>query len=335
MKNTVTTRDIAEASGYNQSTVSRALRNDAKINEATRKKIQEVAEALGYRPDPVLSALAMRRRGHDNKQANTITYVGNFGNAFKHAQEGARKGIRVEAEAMGYIYDEFDLSEYQDHKWACSILYNRGSHGIIVGPTLQEDAKLEIDWDLFYGVQCHLGFNEPEQDTVLPDMYNAMRLVWEQLWAHGYRRIGFAMPGGGVNFRDSYKISAFLFCENHYLGAGHHLPIFKGLEADSGAFFDWFEKEQPEVIIGMNNTSLKWLTERGVSVPEEVGFVSLRCVDNSDVTGIVEDLVALGRSAMHLLDSKIRNNLKGLLEQLTITSVGGRWHSGNTIRNKH
>ena len=54
---------LARVAGVHQSTVSRALRRDRSIPAATRQRIQALADKLGYRPHPLVSALvALRRR---------------------------------------------------------------------------------------------------------------------------------------------------------------------------------------------------------------------------------------------------------------------------------
>ena len=57
---TATMRDIAEATGVSQSTVSRVLsgtRTTVPIAEATRKRVMESARRLGYRPNPLARGL--------------------------------------------------------------------------------------------------------------------------------------------------------------------------------------------------------------------------------------------------------------------------------------
>src|SRR6218665_3923840 len=57
----VTLRDIAKEIGVTPMTVSRALRNQTRISEAMRAKIQAKAAELGYQPDPALTALVHYR----------------------------------------------------------------------------------------------------------------------------------------------------------------------------------------------------------------------------------------------------------------------------------
>lgn len=57
----VTIYDIARLTGYNPGTVSRALNNDPRIRDNTRKKIREAGEKLGYVPNHAAKSLITGR----------------------------------------------------------------------------------------------------------------------------------------------------------------------------------------------------------------------------------------------------------------------------------
>jgi Bacterial regulatory proteins, lacI family len=57
----VTTNDIAAATGYASSTVSRALSRPNRVNTATRASIEEVARSLDYVPNTHARALTSGR----------------------------------------------------------------------------------------------------------------------------------------------------------------------------------------------------------------------------------------------------------------------------------
>jgi len=61
-----TSFDIAARAGVSQPTVSRALRGDKSVNEATRKRIEAIAQQLNYTVDKNASSL---RRGQSNTLA--------------------------------------------------------------------------------------------------------------------------------------------------------------------------------------------------------------------------------------------------------------------------
>lgn len=56
-------RDVARAAGVSITTVSHALNDKAGVSDATRQRVREVADRLGYRPDPRGRHLASGRTG--------------------------------------------------------------------------------------------------------------------------------------------------------------------------------------------------------------------------------------------------------------------------------
>lgn len=60
-KRPLTLRDVSEASGVSEMTVSRVLRNRGDVSDATRQKVLEAAKALGYVPNKIAGALASQR----------------------------------------------------------------------------------------------------------------------------------------------------------------------------------------------------------------------------------------------------------------------------------
>ena len=60
MQRKPTSFDIAHLAGVSQPTVSRALRGGTGVNEATRKRIEAIAQKLNYRVDKAASNLRSR-----------------------------------------------------------------------------------------------------------------------------------------------------------------------------------------------------------------------------------------------------------------------------------
>jgi LacI family transcriptional regulator len=56
----VTSHDVARAAGVSQSTVSRALRNDSRVTEATKERVRAAVAQLGYVPSDVGRSLVTR-----------------------------------------------------------------------------------------------------------------------------------------------------------------------------------------------------------------------------------------------------------------------------------
>ena len=57
----LTLRDVSEASGVSEMTVSRVLRGRGDVSEATRERVLKVAKELGYVPNKIAGALASQK----------------------------------------------------------------------------------------------------------------------------------------------------------------------------------------------------------------------------------------------------------------------------------
>ena len=57
----LTLRDVSEASGVSEMTVSRVLRNRGDVSDSTRERVLEAARSLGYVPNKIAGALASQR----------------------------------------------------------------------------------------------------------------------------------------------------------------------------------------------------------------------------------------------------------------------------------
>src|SRR5712672_334593 len=74
-----TMQQIADAAGVSRMAVSLALRNSPKISAATAERIRRLAEELGYRPNPMVSALMTQlRHSRDMKKPSVLAYVTAF-----------------------------------------------------------------------------------------------------------------------------------------------------------------------------------------------------------------------------------------------------------------
>jgi LacI family gluconate utilization system Gnt-I transcriptional repressor len=60
-KRSLTLRDVSEASGVSEMTVSRVLRNRGDVSDATRRRVLTAAKELGYVPNKIAGALASQR----------------------------------------------------------------------------------------------------------------------------------------------------------------------------------------------------------------------------------------------------------------------------------
>ena len=116
MPQRVTMQEVAAAAGVSTATVSRALGMDPKVADDTRLRIQTIATKLGYRPDPLLSAFARRRRGKSaGSDITTLAYITNSPTRDEWRENPFHKplfkGATDHALANGYQLEHFWLGE--------------------------------------------------------------------------------------------------------------------------------------------------------------------------------------------------------------------------------
>ncbi|HBG86818.1 MAG TPA: LacI family transcriptional regulator, partial [Marinilabiliaceae bacterium] len=119
----VTIIDIATALGITPSTVSRALTGSSRVSEATRQKVQEKAEELGYRTNVVASSL---RRGRSDTVGMLVPRINR--NFFSHVISAVEEVLNP----AGYnllICQSHERSDIE--KQAMKVLLNNRVAGII------------------------------------------------------------------------------------------------------------------------------------------------------------------------------------------------------------
>lgn len=61
MNKRITSKEIAKLAGVSHSTISRALSGDARISDATRRRIMSIADEHDYRPNAMARSLNSQR----------------------------------------------------------------------------------------------------------------------------------------------------------------------------------------------------------------------------------------------------------------------------------
>ncbi len=120
----ITIYDIASDAGVSIATVSRVLRGEANVSEATRKKVQEAIDRRNYRPSSIA-------RGLTGKTTNSLGIIlpkllnPHYAMIFTGAQEEARK--------MGYAMSLFPWSSLDTREYnPAAMLAERRLDGLIV-----------------------------------------------------------------------------------------------------------------------------------------------------------------------------------------------------------
>jgi LacI family transcriptional regulator len=352
MNRRVTQADVAKAAGVHSTTVSLALRNHPSLPIETRKRIQALAEKIGYRPDPDLRSLMSYRRsmagGH--KRTSTLAYITywrtrmGWKEAPAHAQfyEGASR----RAPQLGYQLEHFWLGEpgLSDQRLS-DILINRGITGAIVASFWPGfDRPLRLDWNKVSAVKIDFFPQTPELHNITNDQSAIIRLAMRRTMAAGYRRIGFVLPQRFDEFVNLAWSGGFL-AEQQKLSPEDRIPILayptptdlpatpnKDSLVPREIFARWYEAHRPEVLISWSPYLLTRLEELKISIPRDVAYVDvfLEQTDGS-TAGVRQNCRRVGERAVEIIAEQIEHHLMGVPEFPTATLIEGTWFDGATL----
>lgn len=347
----VTLADIAKRAAVHVTTVSLAMRNHPRLPEATRKRIQALAEAMGYRPDPMMRALvAYRGKVTERRTIPTLAYVTNWTTRWGWKKVTAHPDFYAGAEAMaqqlGYKLEHFWVQEpgLTDGRLS-RMLYARGINGVILASHGREmgDA-LQFDWPNFSAVKIDYFPHQPGLHNVTNNQCDIVRLAMQKVLAMGYRRIGFVMHRGWDHAVDHLWTAGFL-CEQQHVPMRERVPahIFPAAapierwfnETDTPAVADraeleeWLDRYQPDVVISKGSFVLPVLKKLGRKIPRDVAFVDVFLEDFSGATaGVRQNHQTVGGVAVEILAGQLQHNKFGVPEIPTTTHVEGTWFGG-------
>lgn len=346
----ITLADIAKVANVHHTTVSRSLRNDPAISTETRKNVQALAERMGYKPDPMLSALASyRQRERPVKFKSSIAWLTNFpeehGWKYRTIMSEYLEGARARAEKLGYSIDVIwyrDLISKNEHPE--HTLLARGIRGLLLPPQLSTDTDIELPWDQFAAVSFGFTLRHPHLHTVSNYQYGSIYKLCTQLASLGFKRIGLACTGKSderLNYSWSAGFRSALNSVGLFSTALLHMP--ETLERTT--FLTWFRRENPDVIIvdaaiklpndrihPDQNKVYNWLLEEGANIPGDVSIAALALpVEENYFGGVQENAHAVGSAAVDLLSGLLMRNDIGLPVVPTRTLIEGDYRNGSSI----
>ncbi|MBD5778515.1 LacI family DNA-binding transcriptional regulator [Pelagicoccus sp. NFK12] len=328
---------IAKTLGISTAAVSLALRDTGTISKELSEKVKETARALGYRPNPMLSSLASKRfRESDTPLSIPLVLLD-----FVEKDSSYRRELKTRAEELGYTLSPIEAKSLEKYANPSLTLYNRGVQGIILlGPIPQGSFREDFNWDDFSVVQCGRFLEPLPFDTVRPNIFQAMKLIFTKVLERGYRRIGFALGRHDPLLEDDEsRISAALGLREVYCEAKDHIPPYFGSFTDTNALVKWAKDNKPDCIIGFHIGQCATLVEAGIKVPEDTAFACLHLngapylgdARNLRIAGMEQQLQEIAYQSVNLMDQSIRHHVRGkpaLPRQVLVPSY---WVDGDSL----
>ena len=336
--------DVARAAGVSKNTVSLALRGDRRIPAKTREKIVGIAEKIGYRRNAMVGELMahMRRSRQSGFQATfAIVNANQDPGAFtRHPTIPAYvEGAERRANELGYRLDYFWMHDPEmDGKALKRILHARGIRGVLIVGMMKQNRIPEHFLPVVESFPCvvtGVRTRVPALSFACVDHHMLSLRAFEKAIALNYRRPGLVLDGVIDRLVDG-RFSSGYFISQQSLPASRRLrPFYNVVEArdDTSLFFQWMEKQKPDVIFTLYNVVRRWLTDGGWRIPNDIGLIQLEWRrSRPEWAGMNQHNDIVGEAALDMLVSMVHNRESGIPEFPRATLIGSTWVDGKTVK---
>lgn len=314
-------------------TVSRALRNSPRVTPPLRKRVQKIAAALGYRPDPEVTKLMNHLRRRDKAQLvasiAAITSISEGETSPQHQLNKVWGSARRRAEELGYRLELFRVSEPDRfNRQLERTLVNRGVEGVLL-MQMRTPTSVEhfLNWEKFSAAVASPSVLTPDFPRVEVNYFHNARLLCERLAQRGCRRIGFV---GSRTFcvRTNEAFSAAVAWQGLVAGEEPVRPLVVAEIKEVGeAIAPWLRQERPDAVIAYSEQVLPQIftalrQHRSGAIPVTCTSVNMM---PSLCAGIDERHEMIGRKAVDVLTGMLNRNEKNLRATNAGTFIDGLW----------
>ena len=276
----LTLRDVSEASGVSEMTVSRVLRNRGDVSAATREKVLKAAKALGYVPTRIAGSLASQRV---NLVAVIIPSMSNM--VFPEVMTGINSVL--EDTPLQPVVGITDYLPEKEEKVLYEMLSWRPSGIIIAGLEHSDASRAMLRASGIPVVEIMDTDGTPVDAMVGISHRRAGREMADAIIKAGYRRIGFMGTKMALDHRARKRFEGFTqalakagieMADQEFYSGGSALS--KGRELTSAMMartpdldFLYYSND----LIGAGG--LLWLLEQGYDIPGQIGLAGFNGVE--------------------------------------------------------
>lgn len=279
----LTLRDVSEASGVSEMTVSRVLRNRGDVSATTRERVLQAARELGYVPNKIAGALASQRV---NLVGVIIPSLSNM--VFPEVMTGIsaildNTGLQPVVGVTNYLPAREETVLYEMLSWRPSGVILAGLEHTAPARAMLAQAGIPI-------VEI-MDIDGPVVDSAVGISHRrAGRQMAEAIVASGYRRIAFMGTQMPNDFRAKKRLEGFeealrragmALVDREFYDGGS--ALLKGREMTAAVL-----RRSPDVdflyysndMIGAGG--LLYCLDQGIDVPGKVGLAGFNGVELLD-----------------------------------------------------
>ena len=324
-KRPLTLRDVSEASGVSEMTVSRVLRNRGDVSEATRARVLAAAKALGYVPNKIAGSLASSRV---NLVAVIIPSLSNM--VFPEVLTGINEVL--EDTELQPVVGVTDYLPEKEERVLYEMLSWRPSGVIIAGLEHSEASRAMLKAAGIPVVEIMDTDGKPVDAMVGISHRRAGAEMARAIVAAGYRRIGFMGTKMPLDHRARKRFEGFTevlakhgieIADRAFYSGGSALAKGREMTAEMLARspdLDFLYYSNDLIAAG----GLLYLLEQGIDVPGQIGLAGFNGVEL--LQGLPRQLATMdacrkeiGRKAAEIIVARLETPPRALEDRITLT----------------
>ncbi len=332
-------RELAKILGLSHTTVSDALRNKPRVKKETRERVLKAAEETGYKHNPLAGALMseMRRSGAGSfRGVLAVVDLESSDQRSSVARPYHREvysGADEMGKELGFKTEIFVLgAEGLTVTRLNTILKSRGIRGLLILPAASTPDISKLEWELYAGVYTDYIIERPALDSVCSDHFRSMVVAMRKLEELGYKRPGLVLHKAHDQ-RLLYRWeAAYRIQDTRSVGFDAIEPLVLD-DINEAAFKEWFEENEPDVVLSHHADVLEWMKDMGAEVPKTHGFCCLNVMNSEvPVSGLDLRPHLIGRRGLELLVGQLHRNTYGIPDTASTTTIPAIWIDGPTTR---
>ncbi|WP_415911005.1 LacI family DNA-binding transcriptional regulator [Oleiharenicola sp. Vm1] len=335
---TPTLRTLARELGLSRTTVSDALRGSPRVKPETVERVRAAAKAAGYDRNPLAGAvMSFLRRSCGQKFRGVLGVLEIVAeeqspNARRY-NDAVFEGVSNKAEQLGFKVDRFQLGATGlKLSRLDSILQTRGINGLIVLPAAGFPDLTGLSWSRYTAVYVDYFVDSPPMHCVCSDHYRSMIGLLRELHARGFRRPGLFIETS-LDERLHFRWEGAFLALQHYLPDIDKVPILRPEHVTFETFQPWFEKYQPDVVLGHFPDAVGWMKRCGARIPRVQSFVCLNSLRTDGACAAMDfQAPQLGARATELVTGHLMHSEFGIPAQASLTTIPARLVEGPTLR---
>ncbi|MEW6673944.1 MAG: LacI family DNA-binding transcriptional regulator [Thermodesulfobacteriota bacterium] len=324
-KNSLTIRDIARMAKVSHTTVSRVLNNDPRVQEKTKKRILDLVNKLGFKPDARARNLALKK---SNLIGLVVTDIRNpfYGDL--------ARGIEDKAHQLGYnvIFCSTDHKADRMESYV-NLMLDVGVDGFVFASSrLHEPAIENLIEKRFPLVLVNRKLKSENYSYVVLDNFKGAYDITKHLIDSGYRRIAI-IDGPSNVFTGLERLKGYQRAlKDHDIDVRPDY-IFQGNFARAtgyeGASRLLMMKDRPEAIFSGSDYIAMGvfdaIEELGLKIPEDlalVGFDDTEFASNQRIrlTTVSQREYTMGGLGVQILIDYIENKEMGYVHKVVLES---------------